>query len=122
MKPLNPETLHEFIVSWANHQLAYGRETTAVLDDLRTDFGMTDRDIRDLGLDYLWCDEDETEPNEPQKKKYTVHIREVWEGDITVIAADEEEALDKVYSADIYSTTEDLAMIDWDADATEETE
>lgn len=94
MKPLNPETLHEFIVSWANHQLAYGRETTAVLDDLRIDFGMTDRDIRDLGLDYLWCDEDETEPNEPQKKKYIVRIREVWTGTFEVEASDDDEAFE----------------------------
>ena len=89
----------------------------AALAVLREDFELTDAQIRNLGFSYLFP---ETERNAP--KKFTVHVREVWEGDITVIAADEEEALDKVYSADIYSTTEDLAMIDWDADATEETE
>lgn len=89
----------------------------AALAALREDFELTDAQIRDLGFSYLFP---ETERKTP--KKYTVHIREVWEGDVTVIAADEDEALDKANSADIYSTTDDLVCVDWDADATEETE
>lgn len=59
---------------------------------LRDEYGFTDDEIRALGLDYLFDIAEPNEPNEPEKKTWKVHIRETWEGDFEVEAADWEEA------------------------------
>ena len=64
-------------------------ESTDARTILRDEFRLTDNEIRDMGFDYLF---DIAEPAEPQKKKWKVHIRETWEGDFEVEAADWDEA------------------------------
>lgn len=64
-------------------------ESTDALTILRDEFRLSDNEIREMGLDYLF---DLAEPNEPEKKTWKVHIRETWEGDFEVEAADWDEA------------------------------
>lgn len=66
-----------------------GYESSDALKILRTDFGFTDFEILQLGLEYLFH---LAEEDEPEKKTWKVHVREMWEGDFEVEAADEDEA------------------------------
>jgi len=71
-----------------------GYESSDALNILRTDYGFTDDEIRAMGFDYLF---DLAEPEEPPKKKWKVHVRETFEGDFEVEAADWEEAYALAY-------------------------
>lgn len=67
---------------------------------LRDEYGFTDDEIRALGLDYLFDIAEPNEPNEPEKKTWKVHVRETWEGDFEVEAADWDEAYALAYNLD----------------------
>lgn len=89
---LTADRLRESIVAWANTQLATGRETCAILDELHQDFGLTDREIRDeLGLEHLYMDDEPNETDEPLKEYHFVY-HAYLDTVITVDAHNETEA------------------------------
>ena len=88
-----------------NNQLE-GYTAEDALDILQTDYGFTDDEIRAMGFDYLFDLVEPEEPNEPQKKKWKVHVRETWEGDFEVEAADWEEA--ETLACDLEYASDDL--------------
>ena len=63
------------------------------LEILHNEFQFTDDEIREMGFDYLFPEE-EPEPDETPKKTFMIHVVETWEGYFPVEAADEEEAYD----------------------------
>lgn len=73
---------------------------------LRDEYGFTDDEIRALGLDYLFDIAEPNEPNEPEKKTWKVHVRETWEGDFEVEAADWDEAY--ALACDLEYASDDL--------------
>lgn len=76
---------------------------------LRDEYGFTDDEIRALGLDYLFDIAEPNEPDELEKKTWKVHVRETWEGDFEVEAADWDEA---------YALACDLEYVSGDLDYT----
>lgn len=91
-----------------------GYEASDALKILRTDFGFTDFEILQLGLKYLFH---LAEEDEPEKKTWKVHVRETFEGDFEVEAADYDEAYD--LACDLNYSLEDLGYTDCDLDVTE---
>lgn len=89
---LTVNKLSESIVAWANTQLAIGRETCAILNELHRDFGLTDREIRDeLGLEHLYPEDEPNETEEPLKEYHFVY-HAYLDTVITVDAHNETEA------------------------------
>lgn len=87
-----------------DHLDAYTAEDA--LNILRDEYRFTDDEIRAMGFDYLFDLVESDEPDEPQKKKWKVHIRETWEGDFEVEATDWDEAY--ILACDLEYTSDDL--------------
>lgn len=84
---------------------------------LRDEYGFTDDEIRALGLDYLFDIAEPDEPNEPEKKIWKVHVRETFEGDFEVEAADYDEAYD--LACNLEYSFEDLGYTDREVEVEE---
>lgn len=90
-----------------DHLNAYTAEDA--LDILRNEYRFTDDEIRAMGFAYLFDLVEPDEPNEPEKKTWKVHIRETWEGDFEVEAADWDEAY--ALACDLEYASDDLDYI-----------
>ena len=86
MKTELTETLIRAIQNYAEYYLVEHDESD-LYERLSTLFNLSDVDIDAIGLGRLI-----PEPDEPEKKTWKVHIRETWEGDFEVEAADYDEA------------------------------
>lgn len=89
MKTELTETLIRAFQQFAEEEMNANGESFPVHERLN-DLGLSDETLSEIGLGWLVPEPDE--PNEPQKKKWKVHIRETWEGDFEVEAADWDEA------------------------------
>ena len=108
------ETLIRAIQNYAEYYLAEHDES-ALYERLSTTFNLSDADIDAIGLGRLIPEPNE--PDEPPKKKWKVHVRETFEGDFEVEAADYDEAYD--LACDLNYSFEDLGYTDCDLDVTE---
>lgn len=104
MKSELTETLIRAIQNCAED---YSRSTTdesAVYEYLTAVLKLSDNDLDTIGLGYLIPEPNE--PNEPEKKTWKVHVRETWEGDFEVEAADWDEAY--ALACDLEYASDDL--------------
>ena len=53
---ITTERLVSAIVDWAETELDSGRETVFVLADLYDEFGLTENEIKGIGLDWLFME------------------------------------------------------------------
>ena len=83
------ETLIRAIQNYAEYYLVEHDESD-LYELLSTLFNLSDADIDAIGLGRLIPARNE--PEEPEKKTWKVHIRETWEGDFEVEAANWDEA------------------------------
>lgn len=97
------ETLIRAIQNYADYYLVEHDESD-LYERLSTLFNLSDSDIDAIGLGRLIPEPNE--PNEPEKKTWKVHIRETWEGDFEVEAADWEEA--ETLACDLEYASDDL--------------
>ena len=116
MKTELTETLIRALQDFADAETKANGESAPVHAKLN-ELGLADEILSEIGLAWLVPEQNEPEPNEPPKKKYTVHIREVWEGDFEVEAADYDEAYER--ACDLEYHWEDLAFTDRDVDVKE---
>lgn len=79
-----------------------GYESSDALKILRDDYGFSDDEIRDMGLDYLFDCEESNETDEPLKE-YTFLYTESMSGTFTVKAHSEDEAWERVESIEFCS-------------------
>lgn len=94
-----------------------GYEASDALKILRTDFGFTDFEILQLGLEYLFHLAEEDEPEEPLEEFTFVYMEE-WRGLFTIPAHSREEAtnlFEKQLDNDEIGTLDRLEMCnsDW---------
>lgn len=111
--PEMTETLIRAIQSYAEYYLVEHDESD-LYDRLSGLFNLSDADLDAIGLAWVI-----PKSNEPPKKTFKIHVREVWEGDINVEAENEEDALDLIYGGALYSTTDDLSCTDWTCETSE---
>lgn len=114
---MKSELTTDRLIHAINNQLE-GYTAEDALNILRTDYGFTDDEIHAMGFDYLFDLVEPDEPNEPEKKTWKVHVRETWEGDFEVEAADWDEAYalacDLEYaSADLNYTNREIEVTEY---------
>lgn len=108
------ETLIRAIQSYADYYLVEHDESD-LYERLSTLFNLSDNDIDAIGLGRLIPESNE--PNEPEKKTWKVHIRETWEGDFEVEAADWDEAY--AFACDLDYGSADLNYTNREIEVTE---
>ena len=113
---METELTADRLIHAINNQLE-GYTAEDALDILQNEYRFTDDEIRAMGFDYLFDLTEPDEPTEPPKKKWKVHVREIYEGDFEVEAADYDEAYG--LACNLEYSFEDLAYSDCDLDVTE---